>query len=274
MASIIGTIAKARRIWRKDTLFGATLAWEFLRLQLGYSFFYKFRDKTRIAAMGQIFHSFSYRSFLALFEEIYVGQPYAFACAKPNPVIFDCGSNIGISVLFFKKLFPNATIECFEPDPATFAILQQNIASNRLENVRAHAVALSDKNGEITFYNDPNQAGNLCMSIDAARMSKNAITVPTRKLSDLMMGPVDYCKIDVEGAEHLVIDDLAESGKLKLIDQLFIEYHHHIRADENRLGQMLAILEANGFGYQIAGVHITPQKARQFQDVLIYAYRV
>lgn len=273
MASILGTLGKTRKIWRKDRIFGASLAGAFLRLQLGYSFWYKFTGQKSFCALGQKFHAFSPASFLALFEEIYVGQPYAFSAPHNDPVILDCGSNIGISVLFFKKIFPSARILAFEPDPATFALLQKNIDANTLPNVIAHQIALSDQDGEITFYNDPSSPGNLCMSIDPNRMSKASVTVPTKRLSSFIDREIDYAKIDVEGAEHMVMDDLISSGKLLRIKQLFIEYHHHIKDNEDRLGGMLKALEDHGFGYQLATANNVPQTARHFQDVLIYAYR-
>jgi hypothetical protein len=97
--------------------------------------------------------------------------------------------------------------------------------------------------------------------------------VPTAKLSDFIEGQVDYLKIDVEGAEDLVMRDLDASGKLAMVKQIFIEYHHHIRASEDKLSSLLAVLENNGFGYQLATANPIPQKAYKFQDVLIYAYR-
>lgn len=273
MASIIGSLNKARKIWRHDRLFGTALAADYARLQLGYSFYHKFARTTGFRALGQTFHAFTPEGFLALFDEIYITQPYAFACDRPDPVIIDCGSNIGISVLFFKKLFPRAQITCFEPDPGSFALLQKNLAANLYDDVRAHATALSDRVGEITFYNDPGTAGNLCMSIDPARMNKHAITVRSGKLSDYITGPVDYLKIDVEGAEDAVMQDLMQSGKLRQVQKLFMEYHHHIHSTQDKLAGMLQILENHGFGYTLGTAGLAPPAAREFQDVLIYAYR-
>ncbi len=273
MASILGSLNKARKIWRRDRIFGTALALAYARLQLGYSFYHKFARTTEFRALGQTFHAFTPEGFFALFDEIYITQPYAFACDRPDPVIIDCGSNIGISVLFFKKLFPHAQVTCFEPDPSSFALLQKNLAANLYSDVQAHAIALSDRVGEITFYNDPGTAGNLCMSTDPARMNKHAITVPTAKLSDYIAGPVDYLKIDVEGAEDAVMQDLVHSGKLRHVQKLFMEYHHHIHAAQDKLAGMLQILETHGFGYTLGTARLAPPAAHEFQDILIYAYR-
>src|SRR5262245_6977657 len=56
-------------------------------------------------------------SFVYMFEEIFAKASYSFHSDTDRPLIFDCGSNIGMSVLFFKKLYPTARITAFEPDP-------------------------------------------------------------------------------------------------------------------------------------------------------------
>ena len=65
--------------------------------------------------------------FRYLFNEIFMQAPYFFKSSNDPPLIFDCGSNIGMSVLFFKKLYPNARIVAFETDPFTFEILRRNV---------------------------------------------------------------------------------------------------------------------------------------------------
>src|ERR1700731_2939240 len=49
---------------------------------------------------------------------------------KPK-VILDIGSNIGASLIYFNRLFPDANIFGFEPHPGTFRILQENVAHLR-----------------------------------------------------------------------------------------------------------------------------------------------
>jgi tRNA1(Val) A37 N6-methylase TrmN6 len=54
---------------------------------------------------------------------------------NPYPYIIDCGSHIGISIMFFKKHYPDSTILSFEPDPDIFQLLKKNITINKLNNV-------------------------------------------------------------------------------------------------------------------------------------------
>jgi hypothetical protein len=69
-------------------------------------------------------------SFLYLFEEIFAKASYLFHSDTDRPLIFDCGSNIGMSVLFFKKLYPAARITAFEPDPRTYARADQGLVDD------------------------------------------------------------------------------------------------------------------------------------------------
>src|SRR5207237_2287036 len=46
-------------------------------------------------------------------------------------IILDIGSNIGASIIYFRRQFPDANIFGFEPHPATFRILHENVAHLR-----------------------------------------------------------------------------------------------------------------------------------------------
>ena len=46
-----------------------------------------------------------------------------------QPLIIDCGANIGLSALFLAKLFPRAIVYAVEPDENNFAMLKLNTAS-------------------------------------------------------------------------------------------------------------------------------------------------
>ena len=52
-----------------------------------------------------------------LYREVFAEREYWFATDNPRPLILDCGSNIGMAILFFKSLYPDAEITAFEPAP-------------------------------------------------------------------------------------------------------------------------------------------------------------
>jgi FkbM family methyltransferase len=212
--------------------------------------------------------------FRYLFKEIFLDATYAFQTDNARPTIIDCGSNIGMSILFFKKLYPNSHITAFEPDPSTFNLLKENVFCNRLSDVFLHQVALGDAEGTTKFYRsfDPN-ASDLTMSTLEGRHAGPAIEVNTSPLSKFIVNTVDLLKIDVEGAEELVLREVCAAGKLSLVDRIHLEYHHHIDRDTDRLSDMLAMLEANGFGYQLRSDSSVWPDERGFQDISIYGYR-
>src|SRR2546423_3692928 len=57
-------------------------------------------------------------------HELLVNEIYKFDAERPDPLIIDCGANIGLSVIYFKYLYPRATIVAFEPDQKIFRVLE------------------------------------------------------------------------------------------------------------------------------------------------------
>ena len=95
----------------------------------------------------------------------------------------------------------------------------------------------------------------------------------TVRLSHFINREVDLLKLDIEGAELMVLEDLAGNGKLSLIREMIIEYHHHMDQNGDEFSRFLAILEGNGFGYQVYSNLTVPFSRETFQDILVYAYR-
>jgi FkbM family methyltransferase len=208
-----------------------------------------------------------------LYREIFVRQYYYFHANTDSPLIFDCGANLGMATLYFKWLYPKARIEAFEPDPTTFAVLKKNVTQNNLAGVAAHNCALWSENGEIEFFVDHKIPGSALMSTNSCRLDGKAIQVPSRRLSDFIREPIDFLKLDVEGAEHRVLCDLLSSGKTQSIRQMVIEYHHHIGNQRSCLADFLRQLELAGFEYQIQASLFPVTSKGIFQDILIGAYR-
>lgn len=162
-------------------------------------------------------------------NEIFSNKHYNFKSNKTAPTILDCGSNIGIATIFFKMQYPDAKITCFEPDPLAFVCLKQNIAANNLKDVTPINAALSAKKGIADFFgqvnmNNPDSRGNSTnANWGSQRKISNSIKVQTVKLSDHITHKIDFLKLDVEGAEQEVLNELGD--KLHLIEEAIIEVH-------------------------------------------------
>lgn len=222
---------------------------------------------------GATMEFFDYETFAILFEEIYVGDMYHFESAIAEPVILDCGANIGMAVLYFKTLFPAARITAYEADPVTFSALARNTERNGWRDVRAVNAAVSGSRGTVTLYTGE-QAGGLSHSIFATPfVRQSGAEVEALRLSDTISTPVHLLKMDIEGAEDDVLRDLATSGALSQIDQIILEYHLHLDPNQDRMGEFLAMLEQAGYGYQIRANLPLPFRPREFQCLILYAYR-
>ena len=75
------------------------------------------------------------RSFIPQFKDIFVEEDYKFRTDRNQHLIYDCGANIGMSLLYFKKLYPGAIIRAFEADPNIAEILTLNMNRNRISGV-------------------------------------------------------------------------------------------------------------------------------------------
>ena len=69
---------------------------------------------------------------------------------KPNPTIIEIGCNNGIHTQWFLDSFKSPKVFCFEPDPRAIKQFKKNIGANT--NVKLFELAISDRNGYLTFY--------------------------------------------------------------------------------------------------------------------------
>jgi FkbM family methyltransferase len=212
-----------------------------------------------------------------LHREIFVDLSYFFKSKRMDPFILDCGSHIGMSILFFKALYPEAKIIGFEPHEQAYTCLETNIASNGISGVEIYRACLGLEDSMVdSFYYDPENPSSLINSKIKKRQPKKQTTVPQIRLSSFINREVDLLKLDVEGAEGEVLQDLVSSGTISKIDQMILEYHHHIDEREDGLSTFLGHLEDSGFGYQIeadSSPSIRASRGHAFQDIQLYAYR-
>lgn len=194
-----------------------------------------------------------------MLKEMFEDQDYYFESSRADPIIIDCGCNIGMSIIYFKSLFPAAKIIGFEPNPNTFEILQKNILNNKLENVILHNSALSNVDGRSVLYgeikaSEPYTLGNTIMENIWGNIDFNVhcdqVAVRCEKLSPYLTGEIDYLKLDVEGAEQLVLQECAE--KLANVKNIFIEFHGSDNVKQkNNLDSILGLLKKAGFACNV-----------------------
>jgi FkbM family methyltransferase len=221
--------------------------------------------------LGWKIHYLGRNNLKLLFSEIFARQNYYFESQRPDPTILDCGANIGMATLFFKWLYPEAHILAFEPDPATFKVLEQNVAGNHLREVAIQNVALAAAEEEIPFHVP--EPGSLMMSAVSSRGGGASILVKAKPLSAFITQDVDLLKLDIEGMEGPVLEELAASGKLRHIREAIIEVHHNLRERPGNLSSILTVLDTAGFSYNIVDCYPRSIDCGTVQDIMIRARR-
>jgi FkbM family methyltransferase len=135
----------------------------------------------------------------------------------PGDVFIDVGANIGYdSLLGSWRVGPSGKVVAIEASPKAFGQLQANIELNAFaaKNVRAVQVAASDRQGVLELYDL--FAGNMgAATTIAGRGGTRIASVEAKPLVDILtpdeINTVRLIKIDVEGAEPAIMDNILES---------------------------------------------------------------
>ena len=180
------------------------------------------------------------RSLFSEYKLIFKNKIYYFESQTKTPLIIDGGSHIGLSILYFKHIYPTSKIIGFEPDQETLAMLKKNI--NNLADIKIVESGLYSQDGEISFDSDKTDGGRIS--------NEGRDKIKVERLSKYINSEVDFLKLNIEGAELEVLKDLDTTGKLGLIKELVLEWHSFAGRKQN-LGELLMILERNGFKYLI-----------------------
>lgn len=179
-------------------------------------------------------------SFLSSFEEIFVKQIYRFATEDASPRILDLGANIGLSVLYFKQLYPQAIITALEADPAIYSHLVKNVHGNGFADVTLLNAAAWSCDATLAFMSDGADGGRIIRQELGGTCSVRAIDVVPLLLGE----QIDLLKMDIEGAETDVLH--ACRNHLNGVKRIFVEYHEQVDGPRN-LSLVLSLLDAAGF---------------------------
>lgn len=147
---------------------------------------------------------------------------------RPGFTFIDVGSNVGWYALFLAQEAGTAVatrILAVEPQPEIFDRLIYNIRQNPSSTIKAVDCAVADKTGELTLFLDPRNRGEASLKIVNSSQT-DAIRVPAVTLIELLnregLAHVDAIKLDVEGAEDLVLDPFFRDAPAALYPALFI----------------------------------------------------
>lgn len=211
--------------------------------------------------------------FHLLKREIFGSHQYYFETDVENPHIVDVGAHIGLSVLYFKQLYPTASIKAVEPIPENLLLLKENIFWNNLKDVEVIPAAVSDETGDQEFFMDSTSdhwystAGVFRGAWSGVQSSKS-VDVPIVTLDSLITQHVDLLKMDIEGLEQKVLTKSAEA--LSKVDRIFMEYHP---VPEQNLESLTTWLQEQGYKVRIERKGKRIQSEDAYGLILIKATR-
>ena len=192
-------------------------------------------------------HPFYYSdplSFYWSWDEILTREIYRFPHPTGDVKILDGGANLGLASLYFLTTYPKAFITAIEPDPDCFDLLQRNLAWASPSSVLLKNCALAGQRGRRKFFSHAGDAGRLDVPLAS---NLPVVEVDCLTLDNFLSEPIDFVKLDLEGAETEV---LTSSCRLHQIHYLFIE-HHSFPGRPQDLDQTLQALSESGFRYWI-----------------------
>ena len=211
----------------------------------------KYAGKKRFTTLSARFNGYKIKvadaeSFVWQFKDIFADELYRFETSNPRPVILDCGSNIGMSILYFKEKFPEARILGYEAHPKVAGILRENLERNKITGVEINekAVWIHDEGLE---FSDEGADGSSIFG------KENKLHVKSVRLKDEMLKhkQIDMLKMDIEGAEIAVFEDIKE--ELSRVENIFVEYHSFYDSPQ-KLNDLLSIMSNAGFRYDIYSI--------------------
>jgi FkbM family methyltransferase len=175
-------------------------------------------------------------------------------------VIFDVGAHVGIWTVPLALRHPNAMIHSFEASPKTFRNLEANVRRNHLRNVRLVQVAVSDRNGTLSFQ-IPHKGSlfSRILSSDNGRHrfdSADILEVPSVCLADYCrerdIDSIEFVKVDVEGAEVQVMRGLDPLLKSKRIQKIWIEVEPENLAEMGHsVAELADLVHAHGYIFSL-----------------------
>lgn len=159
-------------------------------------------------------------------REILSGETYPLY--RPNDAamttLVDIGANIGAASVFFLVRQPQARLFAFEPTSSSVALLRDNLRPFAHAQV-IHA-GLFSRDTTMDLYRgclDCTQ-NSVSANLETAELCEHiTLRRASTEFERLGIGAIDLLKIDTEGCEMPILEDLI--AWLPKIDQIYVEYH-------------------------------------------------
>jgi FkbM family methyltransferase len=161
--------------------------------------------------------------YLGAFEMAEVGLVRR--CLRAGGTFVDAGANLGFFTFLAASIVgPSGRALAVEPNPRMFERLSESIHANRLAQVSATQIGLSDTAGSTDLYLPPRETPCDNATMLAGAAGSERVRVSVRPLDDVLaesgIESVDLLKIDVEGYEPRVLEGARKtisSGRIRAV---------------------------------------------------------
>ncbi len=198
----------------------------------------------------QVFVNEGYKSVISIYEQIFKEQPKK---------IIDCGSNIGLTTVYFKSKYPEATFLAIEPFTDNVSMMRLNFEMNNVKKVGIIEGGIWSKNETLSLRRGFRDGKEWSISIGKPDGSQGEISAFS--ILDIINqeGEVDILKIDVEGSEKQIFTDLEYAKRfLQKVKCVAIEIHDEFDC-RDRIYQ--AFKDSNFFYFDISDTTIAINKS-------------
>jgi FkbM family methyltransferase len=173
------------------------------------------------------------------------------AYLRASDTFVDVGANIGIYTLWASQFVDaSGRIIAFEPDAANHERLRAQLDLNGLPaRVEVERIALSDRAGEVRLSQGADMTNHLVIGTESTPFTVVRAETLDGFCRDRGVERIAFMKIDVEGAEQLVLEGARGMLGEHRVDALQLEFNQQANArglDGSRVVQLL-----NGHGYRL-----------------------
>jgi FkbM family methyltransferase len=175
---------------------------------------------------------------------------------RPEAVVYSLG--IGEDISFDLSLIESMGVEiqAFDPTPK----VRKWLASQSLpKQFHFHEMGIAGFDGDAGFHLPPQDDWVSHSMIPARQYGSEFVRLPVTRLSTAMRSlrhdEVDLLKMDIEGAEYAVIEDIVRERIP--VRQLLVEFHHRLwSGGTEKTRRALSLLETHGM--KVA--HVCPRR--------------
>lgn len=145
------------------------------------------------------------------------------SAVKEGDTVIDIGANIGyFTVLLAKLVGEKGRVYAFEPDPRNFELLKRTIKQNNFTQVIAEQFAVSNRNGEVSFYQTKSWAANTLNR--EYNLPSVEVDVVSLDVYLFIERNIRFVKIDTDGSEILAIQGMQNLIKQSPNIRILAEY--------------------------------------------------